>query len=40
MTKAELVGVMAKEAGITKAAAAMALDAYVARSHERTQEEW
>ncbi len=30
MTKAELIGVMADEAGITKAAAADALDAYVA----------
>ena len=30
MTKADLVGVMAKEADITKAAAALALDAYVA----------
>ena len=30
MTKAELIGVMANEAGITKAAAACALDAYVA----------
>lgn len=29
MTKADLVGVMAKEADITKAAAALALDAYV-----------
>ena len=29
MTKAELIGVMADEAGITKAAAADALDAYV-----------
>ena len=29
MTKADLVDVMAKEADITKAAAAMALDAYV-----------
>ena len=30
MTKAELVSVMAQEAGITKAAAASALEAYVA----------
>jgi DNA-binding protein HU-beta len=30
MTKAELIGVMADEAGITKAAAAVALDTYVA----------
>jgi DNA-binding protein HU-beta len=30
MTKAELIGVMANEAGITKAAAAITLDAYVA----------
>ena len=30
MTKAELIGVMADEAGITKVAAADALDAYVA----------
>jgi DNA-binding protein HU-beta len=30
MTKAELIGVMADEAGITKAAAADALDAYIA----------
>ncbi len=29
MTKADLVGVMAKEADITKAAASLALDAYV-----------
>ena len=29
MTKAELIGVMAKEAGLTKAAAATALDAYI-----------
>jgi DNA-binding protein HU-beta len=30
MTKAELVSIMAEEAGITKVAAASALDAYVA----------
>ena len=30
MTKAELIGVMANEAGITKAAGSSALDAYVA----------
>jgi DNA-binding protein HU-beta len=30
MTKEELIGVMASEAGITKAAATIALDAYVA----------
>ena len=30
MTKADLVGIMADEAGITKAAASEALDAYVA----------
>ena len=30
MTKAELIGVMANEAGITKAAAEMTLDAYIA----------
>jgi DNA-binding protein HU-beta len=30
MTKAELIGVMASEAGITKAAAAVTLDAYIA----------
>jgi DNA-binding protein HU-beta len=30
MTKAELIGFMANEAGISKAAGAMALDAYVA----------
>ena len=30
MTKAELIGFMANEAGITKAAGAVALDAYVA----------
>ena len=29
MTKAELIGVMAKEAGLTKAVAAATLDAYV-----------
>ncbi len=30
MTKADLIGIMADEAGISKAAAAAALDAYVA----------
>jgi DNA-binding protein HU-beta len=30
MTKAELIGIMADEAGITKAAAAVALDTYIA----------
>lgn len=30
MTKAELIGVIADEAGITKAAGALALDAYIA----------
>jgi len=30
MTKAELIGVVAKEAGLTKAAAAITLDAYIA----------
>jgi DNA-binding protein HU-beta len=34
MTKAELVNKMAKEAGITKKAAAMALDAFVGAIHE------
>ncbi|MCA1960046.1 MAG: HU family DNA-binding protein [Desulfomonile sp.] len=34
MTKGELVGKIAKEAGITKKAAAMALDAVVGAIHE------
>ncbi len=34
MTKAEVVGKMAKEAGITKKAATIALDAIVAAVHE------
>ena len=40
MTKAELVGVIAKAAGITKDKAAKALDAYEDNSHQRTQEDW
>jgi len=40
MTKAELIGVMADEAGITKVAAADALDAYVAAVTKELKKIW